>query len=94
MKNKEERDRLRVEVLSAYSSEDAPVCSCCGEKHLEFLTLDHVEGGGCQERKKYPATMLFRRLRKQGFPSGYRVLCYNCNNSIGMYGYCPHKGKI
>ena len=21
---------------------------------------------------------------------GYRVLCHNCNTSLGLYGYCPH----
>jgi hypothetical protein len=33
---------------------------------------------------------LLRELRKQGSPLGYRALCYNCNASFGMYGYCPH----
>ena len=77
--------------MAAYSEKDLPACTCCGEEALEFLTLDHVNGGGCEERRKYPATMLFRRLRREGFPVGYRTLCYNCNNSYGMYGYCPHQ---
>ena len=89
--NKEERQRLRIEVLTAYSPDKVLGCCCCGESQPEFLTLDHIDGGGCKERKKYPATMLFRRLRREEFPEGYRTLCYNCNNSYGMYGYCPHE---
>jgi len=27
----------------------------------------------------------------QGYPTGFRVLCHNCNQAIGLYGYCPHK---
>jgi hypothetical protein len=85
------RKRLRMEVLSAYGVNGVAVCVCCGEKRIEFLTLDHIGGGGREERKKYPATMLGGRLRKLGFPSGYRTLCWNCNGSLGMYGYCPHQ---
>lgn len=28
------------------------------------------------------------------FPEGFRVLCFNCNNSLGMHGYCPHGNLI
>jgi hypothetical protein len=30
-------------------------------------------------------------LRTHGYPSGFRVLCHNCNFSFGHYGYCPHQ---
>ena len=27
-----------------------------------------------------------------GFPKDkYRLLCHNCNQSMGWYGYCPHQ---
>jgi len=62
---------------------------------MEFLAIDHINGGGEKERRK------LRRggvnfciwLRSHDFPKGYRVLCHNCNMSLGIYGYCPHKGK-
>lgn len=92
--NKPERDALRIIVLTEYSKDKQLGCSCCGEKTVEFLTLDHIYGGGQEERKKYPATSLFRRLRKLGFPQGqHRTLCYNCNCCLGRYGYCPHQTK-
>jgi len=89
--NLTERNKLRIEILKKYSKKDIPECQCCGETILEFLTLDHINGGGTEERKKYPATMLFRKLRRENFPNGYRTLCYNCNCSLGRYGYCPHQ---
>jgi hypothetical protein len=30
-------------------------------------------------------------LRQNSYPTGYRVLCHNCNFALGHYGYCPHK---
>jgi len=68
-------------------------CLCCGENHFEFLTLDHIGGGGAEHKRQLAVSggyALYRRLKKQGFPSGLRVLCWNCNCSLGMYGYCPH----
>lgn len=87
------RKRLRLEVLVAYSG-DLPKCACCGESHTEFLALDHVHpvfGKGRRRRTyKDAGQILHGHLKKLGFPSGYRVLCHNCNSSLGFYGYCPH----
>lgn len=67
-------------------------CVCCNESHIEFLALDHIHGGGTKERKTSGTNMLYRRLRREGFPQGnYRTLCFNCNWSYGIHGYCPHK---
>ena len=67
------------------------ICACCFEFHYEFLNLDHVNGGGGQHRKELRlGSAFYRYLRQQGWPKGYRVLCYNCNFSKGFYGYCPH----
>ena len=88
--NKKSAQKLRFDILFNYS-DGRLCCSCCGENTYEFLTLDHINGGGRQERLEHPG--YFRRLRKTGYPSGYRVLCYNCNCCIGRYGYCPHQTK-
>jgi len=67
-------------------------CACCGEWRLEFLTLDHIDGGGNQHRKSgMTGRKFYLWLKREGFPPGYRVLCMNCNCSIGFYGYCPHQ---
>lgn len=91
--NKPERDRLRIQILTHYGRNGELACTCCGEAREEFLTLDHVNGNGKEDRKKYPATMLFRRLRRNNYPTGYRTLCYNCNCSLGIRGYCPHENE-
>lgn len=39
-------------------------------------------------------TDFYRKLKQLGFPSGYRVLCHNCNQAIGFYGRCPHASVL
>lgn len=90
-RNRERRLQHRMDVLSHYSG-GPPRCACCAEASLEFLALDHINGGGGQERrKKIPGYInIATWLRNQGYPPGFRVLCHNCNHALGIYGYCPH----
>lgn len=30
-------------------------------------------------------------LSKNGYPPGFRVLCFNCNAAMHMFGICPHE---
>lgn len=87
-----ERRKIRLEVLTHYSGQ-APRCGCCGEDTLEFLAVDHIEGGGARHRKTIPSGDIYRFLRRNGFPEGFRVLCHNCNQARGSYGYCPHERR-
>ena len=89
LKSKEKYQRLKCDVLSAYGG---PTCICCGETHIEFLCVDHINGGGNRHRKALgvSGTRFYELLRKQGYPPGYRILCTNCNSSLGWFGYCPH----
>jgi hypothetical protein len=91
LENKETRQLLRLEVLIHYSS-SVPQCECCEEKNLEFLSIDHINGGGGEQRKADPSSIkIYAWLKRNKFPKGYRVLCMNCNFAHGRYGYCPHK---
>ncbi len=83
------REQTRLEVLRHYSN-GAMRCACCGTDHPEFLTIDHVDNDGKEHRESVKGP-LYRALKKQGFPSDYRlrVLCFCCNQSRGYYGYCP-----
>jgi len=81
---REKRRSLRLEVLTAYGN----ACACCGETTYEFLAIDHINGDGSRERKISPNT--YSLIKRNGFPPGYRVLCHNCNQSLGSYGFCPH----
>jgi hypothetical protein len=81
-----------MRCLIHYSS-NPPACACCGTATLQFLGLDHINGGGNKHRtalkKAGFTTELW--LRKNNFPAGFRVLCHNCNLSRGYYGNCPHE---
>jgi len=82
---------LRREVLSHYSGGDMQ-CACCGEKIDEFLTIDHVGGGGAEHRRLgLRGVAFYLWLKRNEYPDGFRVLCMNCNFSIGIKGYCPHQ---
>lgn len=94
MDRKRRHWELKVEILRNYGG-DPPKCACCGEVVVEFLSIDHIDGKGNLHRKEIrkPSGITFYRwLKKSGFPSGYRVLCFNCNLSLGFFGYCPHQG--
>lgn len=65
-------------------------CKCCGETVFGFLTIDHINGGGSAHRRSINRYQIYRWLRKQGYPSGFQILCYNCNCAKGMLGECPH----
>lgn len=89
------RIKIKIEVFSHYSK-GKPKCKCCGESHLEFLSIDHIKGGG-----KRHFIGLNRRgagfyvwLRKNKYPKGFRVLCMNCNFAKGHYKKCPHKIEV
>lgn len=79
--------QLRKQVIEGYGG----MCECCGETAYEFLAIDHVYGGGSKERDKIGTAGICRKILQEGFPPEYRLLCHNCNMSIGAWGYCPHK---
>ena len=98
-KGKACRDRwkakLRLEVLIHYSKSNSntPQCVCCGERTLEFLTIDHVNGrkGLPRAERQLAGIKLYTWLRKNSYPTGFQVLCANCNLAKGVYGLCPHQ---
>lgn len=83
---------LRLEVLCHYGINGVPQCHCCGEHHIEFLAVDHIDGGGNAHRKKVGAGWrFFYWLKRNKFPEGFRDLCHNRNMARGFMGYCPHE---
>jgi len=67
-------------------------CACCGETQVEFLSVDHVNGGGGKHKKSIGA-YIYDWLVKHNFPEGFQILCFNCNMAKGIYGVCPHAGR-
>jgi len=89
----EHKRRIRLQVLTHYSNGETPSCACCGETYIEFLAIDHVDGGGTKHRKEIKVnggTGFYQWLKQNNYPEGFRVLCHNCNFALGHYGYCPH----
>lgn len=89
-KHKIYHKKLRLLILEKYGGYP-PKCQCCNENKLEFLSIDHINGGGAQQRKSLKGTSFYRWLKMNNFPEGYRVLCMNCNWALGCFGYCPHQ---
>ena len=92
------RDRwrqIRQEVLDHYGNK----CACCGETMPEFLSIDHIHGGGNGHRKsleengmkKHHGTGFYKWLIDNNYPDGFQLLCHNCNFAKGHYGKCPHE---
>ena len=78
-RGKTRRDALRLGILRHYGGPE-PTCALCPESRIEVLDLDHINGGGRQERKRYKTNQgLYKALKDSGYPPGYRVLCRNDN---------------
>jgi hypothetical protein len=83
---------FKINILEHYCDDGGPKCECCGETQLEFLTLDHIDGNGGQHRReiKKKGKSFYQWIKKENYPGGFRILCMNCNASLGWFGYCPH----
>ena len=89
--SKKRRIEVKKAVIEAYGGK----CACCGERTFEFLTIDHIGGGGRQHRSRTGHQLnglpLYRWLAAADFPKDrFRLLCINCNFATGLYGRCPH----
>ena len=90
------RDSLKREALEHYGS----ACYCCLESNKAFLTVDHIENNGAQHR-----TAIFGKnigggyrfylwLKRNDWPDGFQVACFNCNQGrANNGGVCPHGKK-
>jgi hypothetical protein len=78
--------KLKLKVIEEYGNK----CKCCGETNPYFLVIDHINGGGAAHRKAVKSIIIW--LRDNNCPKdGFRLLCANCNHSLGVYEYCPHE---
>jgi hypothetical protein len=52
-------------------------CYICGFKDKRALQIDHINGGGTSERKKFGWSKMYKLILSGA--KGYQVLCANCN---------------
>ncbi|KKN98879.1 hypothetical protein LCGC14_0141200 [marine sediment metagenome] len=89
---KDSRIKLKFSVFQHYGGK----CQVCKEIDMDVLAIDHINNDGAEHRKqlKLQGTTIYRWLAKNNFPSGFQVLCYNCN--IKKYlkeDTCPHQDQ-
>ena len=89
--------KLAIEVFSVYSkrhsNSNIPCCRCCGiNEYMEFLTVDHIYGRDNlpEDEKDLHGKGLNWWLKKNNYPDGFQILCFNCNMAKGDKGHCPH----
>lgn len=81
--------RKKLQTLEMYGGE----CACCGEKNPWFLTIDHINRDGAEERRqigkgRVPSYSTYLKEKRDDL----QVLCFNCNCAREHnQGVCPHK---
>lgn len=71
---------LRLHIMQFYSDHPRHIrCKNCGFDDIRALQLDHIYGGGAKQRKLGGGIGSYSWIKKNNYPSGYQVLCANCN---------------
>ena len=93
-KNKQKRFDKKIRVYNHYSNYDIK-CNCCGEKEIQFLSIDHINNDGAKHKKTMEGSII-TWLIKNNFPSGFQILCFNCNFAKGHVEdhICPHQKQF
>lgn len=66
------------------------ICQCCEEYRKQFLTIDHIHGGGKEHRNRFTGLTYYRWICKTlGTRKLLQILCMNCNWAKRS-GPCPH----
>jgi hypothetical protein len=81
---------MKDKIYAAYGGY---ICKCCGETEHKFLTIDHINNNGAEQRRLFgkQSQPLYRWIIKNNFPPGFQILCQSCN--MGKYlnnNQCPH----
>lgn len=85
---RERQIRYRQQVMEHYCDGE-PYCKGCGVMNIEVLTIDHIDENGAKHRKQEPAQRCFGWWIRNGFPEGYQILCWNCNNAKHRHHKVP-----
>lgn len=75
--------KLKVSAITTYGGK----CVHCGITNIQYLTIDHIDNNGGAHReqlfgsKRQAGHVFYSWLKRNDYPPGYRVLCYNHNSS-------------
>lgn len=79
MKGAKQWKKIKLKVFNFYSNNKI-CCNCCGESHIEFLDLDHIDNNGAEHRKKLGGqASVYYWIVRNNYPNGFQLLCKNCN---------------
>ena len=75
------RSALKEEVFGHYGSDGKKACALCGIADIDVLCIDHINGNGNAHRRLVGGSgvSVYRWLKVNNFPRGFRILCCNCN---------------
>lgn len=84
--------QMKVDIINAYGGSR---CSCCNElKAHEFLQIDHIAGNGWNHRHgELKSKSFYDWLKRNKYPTGFQILCADCNFAKGQKSECPHKAE-
>ena len=85
-KQREYYQKARIEALEYYGGKP-PKCAECGESRIACLSIDHIDNNGAEHRReitkeygyKLGGNQILMWLKKNNYPEGFQILCYNCN---------------
>ena len=88
--------KVRWDVVQKYGGK----CVCCGESRIAFLTMDHRNNDGANERRRLYGAQTgasrswYLKLRRESVRDDLQVLCWNCNEAKEHFDVCPHQSGI
>lgn len=86
--NRNARRQRKVDVIFHYSN-GKNECLYCKKKGVEFLTIDHIDGGGNEHRRREKidgGSDIAAWLKRNHYPEGFQILCFNCNCVKAHFG--------
>jgi hypothetical protein len=78
------KNKVKTIVFSHYCDKGKITCQHCNKvEDLRILSIDHINGNGNKHRKEIGignkgGYNFYRWLKRNGYPEGFQVLCFNC----------------
>jgi hypothetical protein len=95
--------KLKQNLFSHYMTDGKIKCACpgCNVTNPDLLCMDHKNSDGTEHRRSLgmqkgdsKGNRMYMWIKRNNYPPDFRVLCHNCNQSLGKYGYCPHENNF